>query len=70
MLFSNFLATNSRATCVRYIRVIKLMMKKQGLLLLLEILDKDALEAKTVGITDLDEPSLYVSFEKDTFLII
>lgn len=47
-----------------------MMIKKQGVLLRLGRLYKDAPKAKTLGITHLDDPNLPISSEADTLHMI
>lgn len=57
-------------TYIRYVRIGKVVNNHQRLLPLLVKLDKDATAAKTLGITHLDDLSLYISSEVDILLII
>lgn len=66
----NLFASNSRATYIQYIRVSKVMIKHQGVLLLLEKMGKNAPATNTFGITHLDNHSLYTSSGKDMLLMI
>lgn len=70
IMYSNFLAANSREMNIRYIGVDRMMVKIQGVLLLLGKLVKDASVGKILGITHLDDPCLYISSEEDILLII
>lgn len=70
IVFSNFLAANSRIVYQRHFEVCKIMITHKGMLRLLAKLSKDAPVVKTVTITHLDEPSLYIPSEKDILLII
>lgn len=58
IILSNFLAASFKASYVRYIRVAKIMIKKEGVLHLLESLSMDASVVKMLGITHLDDPGL------------
>lgn len=67
MIFSNILSTDSRATYLRYCKVPKMMMKNQGVLSLFWRLGQNPPAAKTLAITHLDGPRLYIFFEANTF---
>lgn len=64
---SNFLADSSRATHIRYIIVGKMTTKYPGVLLLLGRLSKDARAANIVGITNVDDSSLYITSDENSF---
>lgn len=70
MLSSNFLRAKSIATNVCYIKVGRMMMKNKGVFPSLEKLGKDRPATKTLSITYLDNLDLYVSSEKDIYLMI
>lgn len=62
---SKILAGICRAIYIRYIRVGKKLIKHQGVSFLLLKPGKDTLAAKTLGITQRDDQSLYNSSEID-----
>lgn len=70
MISSNSLAANSRPTSINYIRVRKMAIKPQSVLLLFLKLKSDATAEKTVGITHLDDPSVYIPSDEDKLLNI
>lgn len=70
MMSSKFLAANSRATYMRYIRARKDIMMNQGVLSFLKELGKVAGASKTLCIMHLDNPSLYISFEEDVRFVV
>lgn len=63
-------AATTNATYMRHIKVDQIKMKNQGVLTLLGKLDKDTPAAKKLGITHLDDHSLYILSEEDIFLMI
>lgn len=65
MMSSNFFATNSKVTYVRYIRIAKMIFKKEGFLSLHVSLTVDRLVVKTLGTTHHHDPVLYISTEED-----
>lgn len=70
MLSSKFLAANSTAAYVRYIRAGKMVAKHNGMRNLAMSLFRGVLALRTLGTTHCDEPSLYISSEADFLLII
>lgn len=70
MWSSHFLSTNSRATYIRRVTVRKMMIKHQGALPHFKKLGKGAPAGKNFGITHLDEPSHYSSYEEDILLML
>lgn len=70
MMSSSVLATNSWAAYVRYITAGEIMMKRKCVLVLLTNLGRDAPAVKALGVTHLDDRSLYFSFEDDIYLMI
>lgn len=69
IISSGFLAANSRATYVRYIRVGKIMIKPKEVLPLIMNLDGNAPVVKTLGITHIDYTSRYISSEEKVILM-
>lgn len=69
MMSFNNLSAYSRATNICCIGVCKVKIEKQGVLSLLGKLGKDATAAKTVCITQLDDPSLYTSSKEYILLM-
>lgn len=69
MKTSTLLAASSTATYKRYIIVGKIMIKHQGVLLLLVNLDREAPTAKIHGTMHLVDRRLYISFDKDILFI-
>lgn len=63
MMTSNYLAGSSRAAYIRHIRSRLVMTNKKQYFLLID-LRKDALVAKTLGITLLSKPILCISFKQ------
>lgn len=61
MVSSKCLATNSEATYIRHSRVVKMMIRHQGMLRRLVKLGDFAPSTKGIGIPYLDHPSLYIS---------
>lgn len=70
MVFSKFLSAKSTATYVRYIQTGKLMVKSQRLHLFLGKLDKDALSAKALRITNRDDLWHYISSEQNSLFMV
>lgn len=69
-MLSYFMDANTRATYVRYIRVEKVMIKHEGVLSLSMTLSKEDRKAKSLGITHLEDTSLYISPVKLVLLMI
>lgn len=69
MMSSNVPTFNSRAACLRYIRVGKMIIKHRGVLLLFLKLDRDAQVAKTLGSTPTDNSYHYIFSEENLPLI-
>lgn len=67
MIFSNLLTNHSWTAYVRYITVSIMIMKHQDLLARLVKLRRKALSARTLGITELDDISLYTTSKMDTY---
>lgn len=65
-----FPSAKSPATYARYIRVGKKMIRNEGVLPLLVSPAMEAAVAKAQGITDLDDPALYIPTEVDFLLMI
>lgn len=70
MVSSNFLDARSRTPYVRYIRVGKNITEIIDVLPLLKNLCKDSAAARTLGITHLDDLSIYISSEENIVLMI
>lgn len=62
MMSSSVSAVRSKARCIRCVTVSNIIIKHQGIFLLLRELGKNASVAKTLGITHVDDPSLYNAF--------
>lgn len=67
---SRFFAANYRSTYIRERIVGKMMIKHHRALLLIVKRGKDNSSARTLGITHIDSPNLYISSEENLFLII
>lgn len=63
---SNFFADTPRATNIRYTRVDKMMLRRQGVLCLLETLSKDAPAAKTFVVSRTLMTLAYLSVLRGT----
>lgn len=70
MMYSNFLATNSEAAYVRYIRVDKMLIGHKLLLPSPTELGTDGLEEEALGTTLFEDPTPYNCSEGDILLII
>lgn len=70
MLSSNFLAANSKATHAPYIRVVKAMIKNEGVMTRFERIAMDMLVVMTLKIAHLAHKDLYSSTEEETLLMI
>lgn len=70
MMSSKFLASNGRAIHLRNTRVQKISIKHQGMLSLLLKVGMNAPVAKTLSITYLDDPNLYISLKEGILLMI
>lgn len=69
MISSNVLPANSKATYIRYITVVELRTKHHGVLTFLVKLSKVCSAETALGITHLDDSSLYNFSEVDIFLM-
>lgn len=67
MLPSNFLAANFKASYAHYIRVAKILIKNESVLPLLVGPGMDVPVVKTLGITHLEEPSLFFPLRRTVF---
>lgn len=67
---SNFWTASSKVTYTRYIRVGKMKIKYQGVLLLFEKLCKNSPATKALVITPLDDRNLYISSAEDVLHMI
>lgn len=70
MMFSNFLAANSTATYIRYLKVCKMIIFYQDMLSSLSKLFKDAPAAKPIVVIDCNNPSICMSSKADILLMI
>lgn len=70
MMLPKSLAANSKSTYARFIRFTRVMIKKEGALPILTSFSKDAPLVKTLGITNLDDPGLFIPTEEDILLMI
>lgn len=70
MTSAYFSAANSEATHIRFITVGKMIIKRQAVLLLPKKLGRGVSAAKALSITYCDDSGLYISYQKDIFLIV
>lgn len=70
MMSSNFFVANAMATYARYICVASTIIKTDRVFLLPVSLAMDALVVKTLCITHLADPGLYISTKEDILLMI
>lgn len=70
MMPSNVLAASSKAIYAHYILLAKMMIKNEGVLRLLVSFVMDGLVVKTLDITHLDSPVLYISTEDNIAFMI
>lgn len=70
MTLSNFLVATSRAAYARHVSLAKLIIRQPTVVPLLQRLSRDRSTSKTLGITRLGDPALYISNRKDVVLII
>lgn len=70
MTASIFLGASSRPSYIPYIRVGKIMIEYQAVLPLLTKPAKDTPAAKALGITHLDDASLFIYSEEDFLIIV